>query len=120
MPLVLMQRAWRDDPKYKDTEFSVYHYPRQYFDQIRGGEKFVYYRPSRDAKAVEASAYFGCGELGDWWSDPQDARRATRSVRSPSYRMAPGIDRREGRSIFSRSRACKSEREPIIRIRSNS
>jgi hypothetical protein len=32
MPLVLMQRAWRDDPKYKDTEFVVYHYPRQYFD----------------------------------------------------------------------------------------
>jgi hypothetical protein len=28
MPLVLMQRDWRDDPKYKDTEFVVYHYPR--------------------------------------------------------------------------------------------
>lgn len=36
MPLVLMQRAWRDDPKYKDTEFCVYHYPRAYFDRING------------------------------------------------------------------------------------
>jgi hypothetical protein len=56
MPLVLMQRAWRDDPKYKDTEFVVYHYPQQYFDQIHGGERFVYYRPARDAKVGEASA----------------------------------------------------------------
>ncbi len=34
MPVVLMQRAWRDDPKYQDTEFSVYHYPAKYFDCI--------------------------------------------------------------------------------------
>ncbi len=38
MPLVLMQRAWKDDPKYKDTEFVVYHYPQQYFDRIHGGD----------------------------------------------------------------------------------
>ncbi len=44
-----MQRAWQDDPKYKDTEFVVYHYPQQYFDQIHGGEKFAYYRPGRGA-----------------------------------------------------------------------
>jgi len=36
MPLVLMQARLADDPKYKDTEFVVYHYPRQYFDQILG------------------------------------------------------------------------------------
>ena len=84
MPLVLMQRAWRDDPKYKDTEFVVYHYPRQYFDQILGGEKFVYYRPARDAKVGEASAYFGCGELGDWWTDPGDPTHRFVGVRKPS------------------------------------
>ena len=83
MPLVLMQRAWQDDPKYKDTEFSVYHYPRPYFDQIQGGEKFVYYRPSRGAKTGEASAYFGCGELGDWWTDPQDQTHRFVGVRRP-------------------------------------
>ena len=83
MPLVLMQRAWRDDPKYKDTEFCVYHYPRQYFDQIHGGERFVYYRPSRDAKAGEASAYFGCGELGDWWPDPGDPNHRFVGIRRP-------------------------------------
>ncbi|MGB8150173.1 MAG: hypothetical protein WCE97_03155 [Candidatus Cybelea sp.] len=83
MPLVLMQRAWRDDPKYKDTEFVVYHYPRQYFDQIRGGEKFVYYRPARDAKIDEASTYFGCGELGDWWSDPGDPTHRFVGIRKP-------------------------------------
>ncbi len=83
MPLVLMQRAWRDDPKYKDTEFCVYHYPRQYFDQIHGGERFVYYRPSRDAKAGEASAYFGCGELGDWWTDPGDPNHRFVGIKRP-------------------------------------
>lgn len=83
MPLVLMQRAWRDDPKYKDTEFCVYHYPRSYFDQIRGGERFVYYRPSRDAKASEASAYFGCGELGDWWTDTGDSNHRFVGIRKP-------------------------------------
>lgn len=89
MPLVLMQRAWRDDPKYKDTEFSVYHYPRQYFDQIQGGEKFVYYRPARDAKAGEASAYFGCGELGDWWTDPGDPTHRFVGIRRPIRFAAP-------------------------------
>lgn len=44
MSLVLMRRAWKDDPEYKDTEFVVYHYPHQYFDRIHGGEKFAYYR----------------------------------------------------------------------------
>lgn len=89
MPLVLMQRAWRDDPKYKDTEFCVYHYPQQYFDQINGGEGFVYYRPARDAKAEEASAYFGCGELGDWWSDPADPTHRFVGIRKPIQFVRP-------------------------------
>ncbi|MGH7737696.1 MAG: hypothetical protein ACREMP_07500 [Candidatus Tyrphobacter sp.] len=72
MPLVLMQRAWRDDPKYKDTEFVVYHYPRMYFDEIRGREEFVYYRPARGAPRGHGSTYFGCGVLGDWYADPYD------------------------------------------------
>src|SRR5579875_1032985 len=70
MPIVLMQRAWQDDPQYKDTEFVVYHYPEQYFDRIHGGEQFVYYRPSRGARSGEGSCYFGCGVLGDIWPDP--------------------------------------------------
>jgi hypothetical protein len=97
MPLVLMQRAWRDDPKYKDTEFVVYHYPRQYFDQIHGGEKFVYYRPARDAKAGEASAYFGCGELGDWWTDPGDPTHRFVGIRKPIrfQKPVPHVDRQD-------------------------
>lgn len=89
MPLVLMQRAWQDDPKYKDTEFSVYHFPRQYFDRIQGGERFVYYRPSRDAKAGEGSTYFGCGELGDWWTDPGDSSHRFVGVRKPIRFFVP-------------------------------
>lgn len=89
MPLVLMQRAWREDPKYKDTEFAVYHYPRQYFDQISGGERFVYYRPARKAAAGEASAYFGCGELGDWWTDAGDPACRFVGIRKPIRFASP-------------------------------
>ncbi len=78
-----MQRAWRDDPQYKDTEFVVYHYPQQYFDRIHGGERFVYYRPSRGARQREASAYFGCGELGDVWADPFDRTHRYVGIRKP-------------------------------------
>jgi len=84
-----MQRAWRDDPGYKDTEFAVYHYPRRYFSSIQGGEKFVYYRPARDARVDEASAYFGCGELGDWWNDPQDPSHRFVGIRKPIHFIKP-------------------------------
>jgi len=96
MPLVLMQRAWQ--AKYKDTEFVVYHYPQQYFDQIHGGEKFVYYRPARDAKTGEASTYFGCGELGDWWPDPADNTHRFVDIRKPIPfpHSVPYLDRHGG------------------------
>ena len=84
-----MQRAWRDDPRYKDTEFVVYHYPRQYFDEIRGGEQFVYYRPARDAVQGQASSYFGCGELGDVYGDPSDNGHRFVDVRKPIRFMQP-------------------------------
>ncbi len=84
-----MQRAWRDDPKYKDTEFVVYHYPARYFGQIHGGERFVYYRPASGAKGGEASRYFGCGELGDWWPDPQDASHRFVGIEKPIRFLSP-------------------------------
>jgi hypothetical protein len=78
-----MQKSWQDDPQYKDTEFVVYHYPERYFEQIRGGERFVYYRPSRGARAVEASSYFGCGELGDPFPDADDASHRFVGINKP-------------------------------------
>jgi hypothetical protein len=102
MPLVLMQRAWSDDPKYKDAEYMVYHYPRQYFGQIRGGEKFVYYRPSRGAKAAEASTYIGCGELGDWYPDGNDANHRFVDVKKPiPFAVPVAFEDRGGRMFES-------------------
>ncbi|MBV9973626.1 MAG: hypothetical protein JO135_09865 [Candidatus Eremiobacteraeota bacterium] len=83
MPVVLMQRAWRDDPQYKDTEFVVYHYPRMYFDEIRSGEKFVYYRPMRGAPSGQGSAYFGCGVLGEAIGDPADPNHRFVDIEKP-------------------------------------
>ena len=89
-----MQRSWRDDPKYKDTEFVVYHYPHQYFDKIHSGANFVYYRPSRGATSQQSSAYFGCGELGDVWDDPYDATHRFVAIRKPIrfFRPVPYCD----------------------------
>lgn len=78
-----MQRAWQDDPQYKDSEFIVYHYPELYFDRIRGGEQFVYYRPSRGARSAEASTYFGCGVLGDIWPDPDGSPHRFVGIEKP-------------------------------------
>ncbi len=83
MPVVLMQRSWRDDPKYLDTEFAVYHFPERYFDRIKGGEKFVYYRPTRGAPPGQESTYFGCGELGDVWDDPSSPSHRYVGIRKP-------------------------------------
>ena len=81
-------------PEDKDTKIAVYHYPRQYFDQIHGGEKFVYYRPARGASAGEASTYFGCGELGDWFADPGDPTHRFVGIRKPIpfARAVPYLD----------------------------
>jgi len=78
-----MQRAWRDNPTYKDVPFVIYHYPRAYFDEIRGGESFVYYRPSRGASAREASTYFGCGILGEVTADPDDPNHRFVDIEKP-------------------------------------
>ena len=103
MPIVLMQRAWQDDPQYKDTEFVVYHYPEQYFDRIRGGEQFVYYRPSRGARSAEASCYFGCGVLGDIWPDPDGSPHRFVGIEKgiPFAKPVPYVDA-EGKMYESR------------------
>lgn len=95
MPVVLMQKSWRDDPKYKDAEFVVYHYPVQYFDRINSGDKFVYYRPSRGAPPDQASTYFGCGELGEVWDDPSDANHRYVAIRKsiPFAYPVPYVDK---------------------------
>lgn len=89
MPIVLMQRAWQDDPQYKDVPFSLYHYPEQYFDRIHGGERFVYYRPARGAPPGEASSYFGCGVLGDVWDDPDGSPHRFVAIEKPIPFAAP-------------------------------
>lgn len=98
-----MQRAWSADPKYLDTEFVVYHYPEQYFDRILGGEKFVYYRPSRGASGAESSCYFGCGELGDYWDDFNNPGHRFVGIRKPvRFPRAVSFRDPEGRMYESR------------------
>ncbi len=54
-----------------------------YFEEIRGGEKFVYYRPARGAPVGQASTYFGCGVLGDVTPDPYDPNHRYVDIEKP-------------------------------------
>ncbi len=70
MPVVLSQHFSPMDRVYEDVEFSLYHYPRQYFSRVRRYEPFVYYRPlGESARRSDSMHYFGHGILGEWYED---------------------------------------------------
>lgn len=70
MPVVLNQHFSPVDRIYEDAEFSLYHYPKQYFSRIRRYEPFIYYRPLGESQRREDSlCYFGHGVLGEWYED---------------------------------------------------
>lgn len=82
MPVVLSQIFSPSDRVYKDAEWSLYHYPRQYFSRIAPYDRFIYYRPhGRRAAREDAYHYFGHGVLGMPFDDPFD----------PAHRYAPLI-----------------------------
>jgi hypothetical protein len=71
MPVILTQHYSPADRIYEDVEYSLYHYPRQYFGRIEPYDRFIYYRPlGRSATRADSKTYFGHGVLGQWFSDP--------------------------------------------------
>jgi len=73
MPVVLSQIFAPSDRVYKDAEWSLYHYPRQYFSRITPYDRFVYYRPhGKRALRPDSSHYFGHGVLGVPFDDLDD------------------------------------------------
>lgn len=65
------EHAW------KDIEGVQYHYPNQYKNLIKSGERFIYYRGVRRKGGRRARAeYFGAGTIGEITSDPQTVRQA--------------------------------------------
>lgn len=73
MPVVLSQIFSPTDRVYKDAEWSLYHYPKQYFGRITPYDRFVYYRPhGKRARRDDSSHYFGHGILGRPHDDPFD------------------------------------------------
>lgn len=73
MPIVLSQRTWRDDPKYLDREWVVYHYPDRYRSRVRPYDRFIYHRPTKGASKAEQATYFGHGMLGVPYEDWRNA-----------------------------------------------
>lgn len=71
MPVILTQHYSPADRIYQDAEYSLYHYPKQYFTRIRPGDRFIYYRPLGKTKPrLDSKSYFGHGVLGQWTPDP--------------------------------------------------
>lgn len=75
MPVVLSQRSIADEPnpRYRDVEGVIYHYPRVYFKRVVPDDHFVYYRPAKGSIAQDAGTYFGFGRLGMPFGDPADS-----------------------------------------------
>jgi hypothetical protein len=74
MPVVLSQIFSPSERVYKDAEWSLYHYPRQYFTRITPFDRFIYYRPhGKRAPRRDSYHYFGHGVLGTPHDDPFDA-----------------------------------------------
>jgi len=61
MRIVLSQRV-DIESDYDDVPFSSYHFPKRYRNQIRSGDRFIYYQGNRHKK--EHRYYFGCGVIG--------------------------------------------------------
>ena len=82
MPVVLTQHYSPSDRVYEDVEYSLYHYPRQYFGRVQPYDRFIYYRPlGRSASRADSKTYFGHGVLGQWFLDPN----------KPEHRFVPLI-----------------------------
>lgn len=61
MKIVLSQRIDLESD-YDDVPFSTYHFPKRYRNQIRPGDRFIYYQGDRYKR--EHRYYFGCGVIG--------------------------------------------------------
>ncbi len=74
MPLVLVSNEVNatNDYDWKDITGEQYHYPNQYRNRIKPGERFVYYRGVRRLGGKRGQPeYFGSGLIGDVWRDPE-------------------------------------------------
>jgi hypothetical protein len=72
VPVVLNQLFSPNDRVYEDAEFSLYHYPQNYFSRVRPYDRFIYYRPlGKTRSRFDSKQYFGHGVFGQWYPDPR-------------------------------------------------
>jgi putative restriction endonuclease len=50
--------------EYDDQIGVQYHYPKQYFNHINEGNRFIYCRPKKGERGQEVTTYFGTGTIG--------------------------------------------------------
>ena len=65
--MIILSQRIDTASKYDDIPFSSYHFPKRYINQIRPGDRFIYYQGDRQKK--ENRYYFGCGVIGAIDSD---------------------------------------------------
>lgn len=95
MPVILTQHYSPSDRIYQDAEYSLYHYPKQYFSRIRPDDRFIYYRPlGKTAPRIDSKMYFGHGVLGQYTPDlvRSDHRFVDLRQAEPFPRLVPMLD----------------------------
>lgn len=95
MPVILTQHYSPSDRIYEDAEYSLYHYPRQYFSRVNPYDRFIYYRPlGKSAGRHDSKTYFGYGVLGQWFADPNKPdHRFVNLIQADSFpRLVPFHD----------------------------
>jgi hypothetical protein len=79
MPIVLTNNEVVINPEHawRDIEGVQYHYPNQYKNLIKSGERFIYYKGVRRKQGKRAFAeYFGTGVIGEIRVDPASSNKS--------------------------------------------
>jgi len=81
--LVLVENEITEGHKYDfwdDVTGIRYHYPNQYKNKIKPGDKFIYYRGTRRADGTRGiPEYFGCGIIGDVFLDSSTEKDSSKA-----------------------------------------
>jgi|TARA_B100000959_G_scaffold9989_1_gene10123 predicted HNH restriction endonuclease len=60
--LIILSQRIDYESEYEDIPFSIYHFPKRYRNQIKPGDRFIYYQGDRYKR--ENRYYFGTGIIG--------------------------------------------------------
>lgn len=70
MAFVVLGQKIEKKSTYEDVLFSRYHFPKSYKNQVREGDRFLYYQGNQGPQ-LHKRYYFGYGVVGEIYPDPE-------------------------------------------------